>query len=98
MAHDLAAHSGHASIAIRQHPARSGQDGDAQAVADLWDVVTADVNAPGRLAHALEAADDTVEVSVVLGEDLDAALVAGLDLDVPLDEPLAPSRFSRAGV
>src|SRR5437762_8373269 len=67
-AKDFAADAVGAGLAVGHHAARGRQDGDAQAVHDLRDVVAALVDAQARLRNALEALDHGL-AGVVLQAD-----------------------------
>src|SRR5688572_31217153 len=65
----LAADAGVARLGVGQDAARRGQNGDAQAAADLRDLLRAHVHAPAGARDALHALDDRAVVGAVA--DLD---------------------------
>src|SRR6185437_3315655 len=75
LAQDLAADAALARFAVGHDPLRRGQDGDAEAVADLRDLAGGDVGALAGTRHAAQAGDRGAGATVVAQGQRDAALV-----------------------
>jgi hypothetical protein len=73
---------------VGEDSTRSGEDGDAESVADARHVVLANVGTSAGLGDALEATDDPLVRSVVPKEELDVTLGLLGNVDVSLDEAL----------
>src|SRR5688500_15830532 len=89
LAEDLAADAALARLAVGHQPLRRGEDGDAEAIADLRHVLGRDVLALAGTRHPAEAGDRAPGAPVVPeGHGQRALVVVGLARDHAVDEAL----------